>query len=277
MHINFARTPFLTALTLAVFATAASAQQPAEFEPGALADMGLRAALFRAAPGEALPFRPAKDRSVEYLFVRGHAGQENLDRPTPDAAGNLSATLPDPGAVLIGYDLAPWTHVLTQADLDLLADEVFAGYAGARPAPGAKVRRVVCGKILTRAMDQNPEPSSVATSKTGQAAELRPYFDPTLTMVGGHMPFRMYIDGDKAPRVKLRAWPAGGGAAQTVTASKDGFATIVLTAPGEWRVTFDALRSSTKEDAEGRSIETNWTWYRGEIAFETPARMEAPR
>lgn len=254
--------------------------------PGALAPRALVPSRMQAAVNETVELRiaslgPAEERAapwpeneIAWFFSRSDGKQTNRDTlaaSTPDGQRAV-LSLPDAGVSMIGVQFKP--QVLT------LDDKQFAELRGRfaaqtdekrsdrQPAPGAQQARVrvqsaAAALIRVKSGDASAdEPSAIATSKSGQKAEIRPMFDPTRCKAEDELPVRVYADGDKAAGALVRAIQPDGKAV-TSTSNPAGFATIAITAPGVWRIELQQLVPARGDP------DADWVLYLGSLTFQT--------
>lgn len=243
----------------------------------------LRPAAFDAAPGLATPL------NVEYLdgvntveapwpatigwfFVRSPGFQENRSQDdAPRAAAgerSVSITPEHPGITIVGLDLPPRT-------VEWPADQLPPVPGVARPATdvpasgAVRVHLVESAKTIFHVGRDASE--SVATSKTGQAVEIRPLMDPTTTPVGADILLRVYIGGDAVKNASITATNTGAAQTQEIVLSPTGAGFFRVSAPGLWRLGFTQARP-----LEGNP-DAKWTIYSATLTFETPgAPIPAP-
>lgn len=209
------------------------------------------------------------EREIKWVFERADGTQRNQD--TLPAAGtakdHASITLRQEGVTMIGLDFKPRDVTLNEAQLgellkrfpDVSADRK----SDAAAKPGTRVRHESSATALIRSVDSN-EPSAIATSKSGQRAEIRPFLDPTLMKIGGDLPLKVYADGDKAAGARVRIVPPQGDPIEQLS-NPSGMVTIAIGASGVWRVEMEQLILAKHEP------EVDWVFYTSSLTFEVPA------
>lgn len=239
----------------------------------------LHPSTFDAAPGAAITLRAdnldgAKaleapwPGTIRWLFVRSPGFQENRSqsdapRPAP-GEGFVSITLEHAGVTLVGLDLPSRTVDWPVERLPLPAG---AG-AGATEVPASgtvPVRLVESAKAILRVGLDAAD--SVATSKAGQAVEIRPIMDPASTPVGSDILLRAYINGDAVKNATITATNTGAAQTQEIKLSPTGAGFFRVSAPGLWRLELTQARA-LEGDADAA-----WTVYSATLTFQTP---EAP-
>lgn len=228
----------------------------------------------RLAVGDAPTARPAAwpTEGVAWLFVRGGPTQTNrhdvrADRPQD---GAVAVKIEHPGVTLIGADQRPVVLNLVgeewRAFLRTHVAEL-SGAAAARLPDGpqtVRVRQVGSTKTLVRAAraDGQVNSSPIATSKSGQAVEIRPLFDPTAIRLGSDLPMRLYVDGGNCVGAHGRATHVPTGRSATFVADAVGSAFFRVTDSGLWRVEFHhAVPLAGDADAD-------WALYSATLTFE---------
>ncbi|MCC7387873.1 MAG: hypothetical protein IT431_03805 [Phycisphaerales bacterium] len=264
----------IIAAVLAASAGCAAAQEARFLEPdSATVGLGDRVGISVFEGGAARAW-PAE--RVAHFLARTAWTQDNRDTlealPALGKAGVPGAvwTADRPGVLLLGLDLKPGLETVgVEAFGRFLARALPAERRGAitpaLPEGGeVSVRRVESAKALVRVSAEGAEPVSIATSKTGQAVEIRPLLDPTMLTPGGDLPLKIYgaIPG-----------PAGGVVTATNTTTGESFpvaltedATANLTIPsaGRWRVEFHAV-------APDETGEADWLVHTATLTFEVRA------
>lgn len=260
----------------AVLATAASAQttvflEPSVFRAGVGEEVELRL-VGREAVADEQPAPTAWPIQIEWLFIRFGGVQDNRDRVEPVGEGvNSHVTLTMPAAGVAGCAMLA---VDFEPEIVTLTGEQFASLIAARTrvAPDAalrergqvRVRHVQSAKALIRVGGEaGAVDASTAVSKAGQAVEIRPFADPTLTPAPGDFPARMYIGGDAFGSPRLHAAHVPTGESREVTASST--AILPMTAAGRWRVEFHHAAPLTGDP------EADWALYTATLVFEAPA------
>lgn len=249
--------------------------------PGAApAGVVLKPSSFSAAPGDAIRVglaetgaanaAPAWPAEPAWFFVRLTGSQENrgpADAPAPDGAGTVRVPLPAAGVAMIGLDFTPRTEVWTPAAVTRFA--AATGRPDACPSKDAKVEILVSATTLVHIRPAPGAPTPIdttATSKSGQQVEIRPLMDPTAVPPGADLAVRIYMQGEAAPGVEVRATHVATGTVQRLRADAKAIALIRVTAAGEWRLEADVLRPLTDADAQWRAGSASLT-------FTTPAAL----
>lgn len=106
------------------------------------------------------------------------------------------------------------------------------------PVASGLVRHVRSAINLFRAPGAT-EASAVALSKSGVAADIRCYLDPTRLDAGDELPVRLYVRGSAVGGVTLKYWREGDPLASHVVADPSGFCRIPIAKRGVWRLVFD--------------------------------------
>jgi len=244
----------------------ASFLTPSDFTPqlGAAVDLRFRT----GTAGDAWPAG-----QVQWLFVRGGATQENRHdvRPEQPKSDFVALEIKHAGVTLVGVDLQPTILELTGVELRSFlvanaADAAVLRKARALAPQGKhRVRHVASAKTLMRALPREglAQPSAIATSKTGQAVEMRLLVDPTLTPIGGDVPLRVYVNGEKKTGVKVRATCVATGKAQTFITDSVGSGHFCLNAAGQWRVEVHHARPLEGDDS------ADWVIHTATLTFKT--------
>jgi hypothetical protein len=260
---------------LFVAAGLASAAQPAV--------SFLSASKYTVTLGESLTLRfdvgAAKDAQpvpwpsgeVSWLFVRAGPTQENRHDVRPERAQDncISLKIEQPGVTLIGADQRPIRHEVTAAELRAFLSRNAARDQGGQvdglgPDAKLRVRQVTSAKALIRVQDQSGRvlPSAVATSKTGQAVEIRPHFDPTAARVGSDIAVTVYVDGDKRTGAKVQATSVATGKTEAFVTDASGSGHFRVTDPGLWRVEAHYAQPPAGEPS------ADWVIYSATLTFE---------
>ncbi len=205
--------------------------------------------------------------SVRWFFVRAQGTQDNRDAAAP-AGGDtgLRLKLEQPGVTLVGLDLRPFDLRLTAAELREAVtrlraaerpDELLAR-AGDHPQ---RVSHIACMKTLLRSADRRGM-SQVATSKTGQRAEIRLLIDATAIEVGSDLPVRLYAGDGKAADAVATAIHDASGTREEFSVDREGIGHFALTHSGAWRIEFHDLQPAAQPAAD------EWTLYSATLTFE---------
>lgn len=189
-----------------------------------------------ARPGDAIAWA---DASLTHFFARAIGTQENRDSVLSrgDDPSALEWPAPEPGVLVVGADLAAREEALTGAQLRALAGLNAKGLADLAPEGAIDVRRVECAKAILRTGGGGSE---VATSKTGQTAEIRPLMDPTRLTLPSDMAVRLYAGGSGASGARVTALHLDSGTVARSDADAQGIANITLDRAGRWRLEFHA-------------------------------------
>jgi hypothetical protein len=233
----------------------ARAQEALFLEPAsAVVARGEQIELTASAAGVARAW-PAE--RIHHFFARTAWTQENRDTLAGDGEDGLTAgwTAELPGVMVLGCDLSPRVEVVTASSFSAFVGRVLPSSRraafGALPAAGeVSVRRVESAKALVRVEAAGEQPVSIATSKTGQAVEIRPLMDPTALAPGGDLLLKIYaaIPGPAAGVVLATNTTTG----ESLSVETDDSASANLTIPsaGRWRVEFHAVMPIEDEDAQ---------------------------
>lgn len=185
---------------------------------------------------------------VDHFFIRAAGTQENVEQiRTVDAAQTAVSVQPDrPGVVLIGLDRRPHELRLTPAE----TAEFLAARASRMPdadkAPvrrldaRLRVRHVESAKTVIRVTDAEGHGygSGIANSKSGQAVEIRPLFDPTMLMTHSDLPVRLYVQNGSAAGATVRATHTASGATVQAVGDSSGITSLRIDQPGVWQLEF---------------------------------------
>lgn len=213
--------------------------------------------------------------SIRRYFVRSLAAQENRDTvpAAPGRSDGAVVRLTHAGMNMIGVDFHPRLDTIAAAELrqlrpaPLSRDEevALAGLPEDRPV---RVRRIESCKAFVRVEGDEPYDSTqVATGKSGQAVEIRLLANPALVPVGGDLPIRVYVDGDKCGGVVVRAVHADTGVTRECSVSEGGFANLTISASGVWRVEFTKAAPAEAGD----KAEADWILWTATVTFEAAA------
>ncbi len=210
---------------------------------------------------------------LRHVLVRTLGEQTNAD--SIPASDGVMADVPSEstGVVMAGVMLAPATVRPDGNDLARLEA------ASAPVRAGTNVTLVRCAKVLARLDDEQTRGrrSPIATSKTGQPAEIRPLMDPTVAAVGSDVPLRVYAGlsarGGAALRARLVKGAgedaAAGDSDQTLVADGSGIAIFHVTRPGVWVIEYETVmevQPVVHEPGEAGVM----TWYQVTLSFEVP-------
>lgn len=191
---------------------------------------------------------------VAWFFVRDAAVQSNVEPIQPAADGQtLTVRVDRPGVTVIGLDRKPSMERIRAVELDAFlkahaASPVPAGAARRANADAPlRVKRIESSRTMVRVGDAAG--SAVATSKTGQAVEIRPLFDPTSLAAGSDLPLRVYAGGRAREGVTVRATHLGTGAAHDAVTDREGITALAIDRTGVWRVEVHVTDPARPEDA----------------------------
>lgn len=236
-------------------------------QPGQTIELRLLAGEARAAAAQA--WRAA---DVAWFFVRDAAVQSNVEQIQPAADGQtLSVRVDRPGVTVIGLDRSPFVERVRAAELDAFLEAHAASPAPAGAARRAnadaplRVKRVESARTMVRVRDPaggDAAGSAAAMSRTGQAVETRPLFDPTLLASGSELPLRVYAGGRARKGVTVRATHVGTGAVHDVLTDGEGITALPIDRTGVWRVEFHV------SDPAGRDDAADLVLYSGTMTFE---------
>lgn len=243
---------------------------PERFQVDAGQIVGLH---WAAGPAATAAPTPWSEATVDWFFIRGPGEQENLHEVRPsDAAGRIvPVSNRRAGVTLVGVDAVAPVGELSREEFEsfLTANAVHGlSEAPALRAPNARpvrVQRVESAKTLIRVLDPGgapPRHSAVATSKTGQRAELRALFDPTMLRPGSDLAIRVYVNGSSVAGAGVRATHLASGARQDVVADPHGIAVVHIGQRGVWRLEFHAARTPEP------GVDADWTLYSATLSFE---------
>jgi hypothetical protein len=213
---------------------------------------------------------------VGWLFIRGGKAQQNQHDVRPQSARDnvVPLRIEHAGVTLIGADRRSPVFETTGAELRAFVEQNVAASPAADKARGLpadsklRVRQIASVKTLIRAAAPGGQltPSAIATSKTGQAVEIRPNFDPTVATVGSDLPLSVYVDGDKLPGAKVQATNVTTGQTATFNANNGGAGYFHITDTGVWRVEFHHAAPLENDPA------ADWAIYSATLTFEVGAK-----
>ena len=236
---------------------------------------------FESAPGQPprltlAEFDPAAQQAVplddpfehaSWIYGLGVHASHNytalapLDRDALDPSDLL-----DPHqAVVFGLQRHERVVSLDAATFGLLADRAGLDWEPQGDAD-IRVRRVEAAKVLVLpAPGAVRHPSTVATAKRGERAEIRPLMDPTTLAPepGGILPVRVYAEGDAVPGALVIATHLPTGTQHRVNADNKGIAILPLDAAGAWRLEFHTLSPAPRDDPDA-----DWVAYSATLTFE---------
>jgi hypothetical protein len=211
-----------------------------------------------------------------YFFIRSGGTQENRDTlpATQDAPTRSEPIrLTHAGVAVLGLDMQPEVVLTPVADLQRFVEQNVA--EGARSAvlgqasrqQAVRVRRVESALTMVRvpSADGKRRPSSIAMSKTGQPAEIRCLFDPTMLKVGSDFPVRIYAGGSARAGVQVKATSVATGQSETKLTDASTTTHFRITSTGTWRIEFHYVEALTEDP------DADYVIYSGTLTFEVPA------
>ena len=274
----------IAATVVLVCATSCAAQDvwflsPATFgvEPGERLEVAVvrerleeRAESGAAEPPDTAPF---PTELADWVFVRGGGEQWNLQHPDAIEAAPARIELPMPtvGVAMIGMDCAPTVEMVSPERLRAFIAERAPRFTHLRipeAAGGIRVRVHRSAKALVRLADGRTEgmASPVATSKAGQRSEIRLNVDPTATPVGSEVPVRLYANFSSRKGVTFSATHVGSGESHTIDVNEYGNGSVVLDAPGVWRLEFHYIEAAGDDEAD-------FDLYSATLTFKVPEEV----
>jgi hypothetical protein len=213
---------------------------------------------------------------VGWFFIRGGKTQENQHdvRPRTSRDNFIPLDIRHAGVTLVGADLRPAEFATTGAELRAFIEQNVAASPAVEKAQDLpadqplRVRQFASVKTLVRAQEPGGKltPSAIATSKSGQAVEIRPNFDPTAATVDSDLPLSVYVGGDKLPGAKVQATNVGTGKTVAYLANNGGAGYFHITDPGVWRVEFHHAVPVQNDPA------ADWVIYSATLTFEVSAK-----
>lgn len=273
--------PWRTTIVAALAAGAgcAWAQQARFLEPGAPTVALGAAVTLTLVEGEADGAWPAE--RIGHFFARTAWTQDNRDTldATPAAGDGVpTASWPAdrPGVLLLGFELDEAVETVPAGSFGaflgrVLPTERRALLGAALPADGeVSVRRVESAKALVRVSSGGPEPVSIATSKTGQAVELRPLLDPTRLSPGGDLPVKVYAEIPGPADGLILATNSTTGESFVGATREDATANLTIPSAGHWRLEFHAV---VPDDAG----EADWIVHTATLTFHIAAGGEVAK
>lgn len=208
---------------------------------------------FSAVVGEEVAPWPA-DR-IGHFFARTAWTQENRDTLGADAdAGPVATWTADlPGVLMLGCDLAPRVELVPAAAFAAFVERVLPesrrADVGAIADEGeVEIRRVESAKTLVRVEAAGQDPVSIATSKSGQAVEIRPLMDPTSVVLGSDLAVRIYASIPGSAGGVVLATNSSTGEVVRATTNDSSVANITVSSPGRWRLEFHAVTAVDEGD-----------------------------
>ena len=210
---------------------------------------------------------------VDWLFIRVAGTQRNLEKrqaaPASPRVQFVQLPLEHAGTTMIGTDVTTPTQPMPPRDFSKLLEKTAnpTAYDG-QPRPGGnnavRVRHVDSSKTLIRVGGDREHSghSGVATSKSGQVAEIRLMADPARTPVGSDLPFRVYLHGSPKAHVTVIATSAAANTTVELTTNASGFAHLRVTSEGPWMLDCWHAEAATAEP------DVDWITYRSTFTFE---------
>ena len=101
----------------------------------------------------------------------------------------------------------------------------------------------------------------MATSKTGQAVEIRPLFDPTAIEPGGDLPVKIYAQIPGPAEGLVLGTNTTTGETISVPTGTDATAVLTISHAGRWRLEFHAVVPAEEQDA-------TWLIHSATLSFE---------
>ena len=237
-------------------------------------------------PGESVPIRleagagvdprsawPAD--GVEWLFVRAAGTQANRHDVRPADGDTVLIPITQPGVTMIGVDQRSVNLDVTAAELLAFADQAGASAVEetlrlVAPETSLRVRHVASAKALVRTASPSPRPSMIATSKAGQAVEIRVHVDPTV-MRGGHdVPLVIYVSGDKRPGLQVRATAVATGETFSIVTDAGGAGRFRIRSTGSWRLEFHEIVPVSGDPS------IDWAIATATLTFDVPLQAAPP-
>jgi hypothetical protein len=187
-----------------------------------------------------------------WLFVREEGTQRNYDTlaPAPEDARILRVERGAKGVALVGWDVRPELERTSAVTLrGFLADRggsrVSTETLEKMPAEQElSLRRLESLTLLAREVEAGaaPEPSAVATSKSGQRMELRALFDPTFVTAGSECAFRLSLPEGGEAGLWVRAVHLASGTVLPVDVLPERSLRCKLDRAGPWMIEAHRLR-----------------------------------
>lgn len=226
------------------------------------------------------------DEGVEYFLARTAWTQDNRDAVSvAEGSGGRAAgwTADKPGVLLLGVDLAPRTETVEAAAFEAFVRRVLpASRRGALDgllddagAHTVTLRRVESGKALARVASEGVEPTSIATSKTGQAVEIRPLMDPMALGLGSDLPVRVYSSVPGPGDGVVIATNTTTGDVIRAQTNETSLAVVRIEKSGRWRVEFHAIEPGTAhgDDPEHNPEGADWIVHTATLTFTIEAQQ----
>ncbi|MFH1746974.1 MAG: DUF4198 domain-containing protein [Planctomycetota bacterium] len=269
---NFA---FLAMVVIASGAVAAAASVPVSYlTPDSFSAATGAQVKLHVESGSALStqMQAWPDDKLQWFFTRANGTQQNRDtvKALEPQGREVAVTITQPGVTVIGYDSKPLVTNVAPAEFQaFLSKNVSTGAlkAGSRdggPDRIVQVRRVESATTMIRvsADGVGAYSSATALSKTGQAVEIRPLFDPTLVKPGSDLPVRVYVGGSKKAGAKVQATSVNGNQTVSVLADPTGVANFRIDQAGTWRIEFHHAEALAGDPA------AEWSLYSATLTFE---------
>lgn len=164
---------------------------------------------------------------VARCIARSGDRQWSVVRAGAEPPGRVSVTFDEPGPAIV---------VLS------------AGPASAKGRSDSWQRTPYCAKAIFTVQAPSPapaiEPGGGVTAKTGQKIEILPMAEPAALRPGGHLPIRLYFEGQKVEGAQVRAFRSAGGAAYQPAplakpADAAGMTSQYIDGPGRWLLRFE--------------------------------------
>ncbi|MFG0259085.1 MAG: hypothetical protein ACF8LK_01925, partial [Phycisphaerales bacterium JB041] len=200
--------------------------------------------------------------------------------PVAPLSGGLGVSwvASEPGVLLLGADLEPRDETVSSGSFASFLERVLpasrrAALAGLLEADGprgdVKVHRVESWKALVRVEARDAEPVSIATSKTGQAVEIRPLMDPTAIVPGSDLAVRVYSRVPGPADGLVLATNVTTGEVVRAPTNETSLAVVPIDEPGRWRLEFHAVEPREAGPAGGDGPE--WAVHTATLTFDVVA------
>ncbi len=220
---------------------------------------------------------------VEYFFARTAWTQENRDSVSVAAdSGGLAAAwvAGEPGVLLLGVDLAARVETVSAESFAAFVRRVLpasrrgdlVGLLESGRAEGTvAVQRVESGKALVRVEAGGSDPVSIATSKTGQAVEIRPLMDPTAIELGSDLAVRVYSRVPGPSDGVVIATNTTTGEVVRAPTNETSLAIIPIESAGKWRLEFHAVDvAAAGLGGDGEGEHADWIVHTATLTFVVP-------
>lgn len=196
---------------------------------------------------DAAPLPWPEDR-ISHFYARTAWTQENRDTIEPEEGSPSVAawTADRPGVLALGADLRERPEVVSAAAFGEFVSGALGESAraslGALPERGeVTLLRTESAKALVVVAQPGAGAASIATSKTGQAVEIRPLMDPTALIPGSDLAVRVYSRLGEATGGLVLATNATTGETVRAVADDSGIAILRIGGAGRWRLEFHAV------------------------------------